>query len=116
MFCIKLNQLADPFSSNTAKHRLIVLEEYTLQRCWQFQDGNSHKCQEEQGRSSCYFRLRLVSYVCGNLSHVSPTNDTTASHYPKEERKLLRKLDLAILIFGSLSCESDIMLPVVTRY
>ncbi|KAM0217527.1 hypothetical protein ACHAQD_007270 [Fusarium lateritium] len=29
--------------------------------------------------------------------------DWYPSHYPKEERKLLRKLDLAILIFGSLS-------------
>jgi len=28
-----------------------------------------------------------------------------ASHYPAEERKLLRKLDLAILIFGCLSCK-----------
>ena len=35
------------------------------------------------------------------------TDIGTASHYPKEERKLLRKLDLAILVFGSLSCESE---------
>ncbi|KAH9884905.1 major facilitator superfamily domain-containing protein [Xylariomycetidae sp. FL2044] len=31
--------------------------------------------------------------------------DWYPSHYPKAERKLLRKLDLAILIFGSLSCK-----------
>ncbi|KXH25320.1 major facilitator superfamily transporter [Colletotrichum nymphaeae SA-01] len=30
--------------------------------------------------------------------------DWYPSHYPAEERKLLRKLDLAILVFGSLSC------------
>jgi ACS family pantothenate transporter-like MFS transporter len=30
---------------------------------------------------------------------------TTASHYPAEEKKLLRKLDLAILVFGCLSCK-----------
>ncbi|KAF5988816.1 transporter protein [Fusarium bulbicola] len=30
--------------------------------------------------------------------------------YPKEERRLLRKLDLVILVFGSLSCESRILL------
>lgn len=28
-----------------------------------------------------------------------------AKHYPQAERKLLRKLDLAILVFGCLSCE-----------
>lgn len=32
--------------------------------------------------------------------------DSTAKSYPLEERKLLRKLDLCILIFGSISCES----------
>ncbi|KAK2687143.1 hypothetical protein QWA68_014306 [Fusarium oxysporum] len=32
--------------------------------------------------------------------------DWYPSEYPKEERKLLRKLDLAILVFGSLSCKS----------
>lgn len=31
---------------------------------------------------------------------------TAASHLPKAERKLLRKLDLSILIFACLSCES----------
>ena len=31
--------------------------------------------------------------------------DWYPSHYPKEERKLLRKLDLAILVFGCLSCK-----------
>lgn len=31
--------------------------------------------------------------------------DWYPSHYPKEERRLLRKLDLAILVFGCLSCE-----------
>jgi hypothetical protein len=30
---------------------------------------------------------------------------TSASHLPKAERKLLRKLDLSILIFACLSCE-----------
>jgi ACS family pantothenate transporter-like MFS transporter len=33
-----------------------------------------------------------------------------ASHYPAEERKLLRKLDLAILVFGCLSCKSKVRL------
>ncbi|KAI1010304.1 hypothetical protein LB503_004891 [Fusarium chuoi] len=32
--------------------------------------------------------------------------DWYPSEYPKEERRLLRKLDLAILVFGSLSCKS----------
>jgi hypothetical protein len=33
------------------------------------------------------------------------TLTVSASHYPLEERRLLRKLDLTILIFGSLSCK-----------
>jgi hypothetical protein len=33
--------------------------------------------------------------------------DWYPSHYPKEERRLLRKLDLAILVFGCLSCECE---------
>ncbi|KAG9500689.1 hypothetical protein J7337_006368 [Fusarium musae] len=38
--------------------------------------------------------------------------DWYPSEYPKEERKLLRKLDLAILVFGSLSCKlAPFLLP-----
>lgn len=34
--------------------------------------------------------------------------DWYPSHYPQNERRLLRKLDLAILVFGCLSCEQII--------
>lgn len=47
-----------------------------------------------------WYRRLSFSLLIGDAE-----SDCAASHYPKEERKLLRKLDLAILIFGSLSCK-----------
>ncbi|CAG9996310.1 unnamed protein product [Clonostachys byssicola] len=38
-----------------------------------------------------------------SLLHLKADEGHKASHYPIEERKLLRKLDLAILIYGCLS-------------
>jgi hypothetical protein len=50
---------------------------------------------------------RTLLHSAYSLLHLKADESRTASHYPIEERKLLRKLDLAILIYGCLSC----MLP-----
>ena len=48
----------------------------------------------------------LSMYLTGIVSTDGRIVLTAASHLPKAERKLLRKLDLSILIFACLSCES----------
>lgn len=47
---------------------------------------------------------RTLLHSAYSLLHLKADECRIASHYPIEERKLLRKLDLAILIYGCLSC------------